>query len=77
MVGSLGGPFGLGGTEFRLPLVIGWFRFAALEAVILNRAVRLVVVAPALPFRSEAEYCELEATSSSSSSSFVSGVWSG
>src|SRR5918993_688343 len=50
-VGILGGLIGLGGAEFRLPLLIGPFRFAALEAVILNKAMSLVVVASALPFR--------------------------
>ncbi|WP_027151582.1 sulfite exporter TauE/SafE family protein [Mesorhizobium sp. WSM2561] len=50
-VGSLGGLIGLGGAEFRLPFLIGLFRFAALEAVILNKAASLVVVAAALPFR--------------------------
>mgnify|MGYP006296339841 FL=1 len=50
-IGLLGGLIGLGGAEFRLPLLIGLFRFAALEAVILNKAVSLVVVASALPFR--------------------------
>lgn len=53
-VGTLGGLIGLGGAEFRLPLLIGWFRFAALEAVILNKTTSLVVVASALPFRSAA-----------------------
>ena len=47
----LGGLIGLGGAEFRLPLLIGVFRFKALEAVILNKAMSLVVVATALPFR--------------------------
>jgi uncharacterized membrane protein YfcA len=51
IIGTLGGLIGLGGAEFRLPLLIGWFRFAALEAVILNKATSLVVVATALPFR--------------------------
>ncbi|MFN6977571.1 MAG: sulfite exporter TauE/SafE family protein [Gemmobacter sp.] len=51
-IGTLGGLIGLGGAEFRLPLLIGLFRFAALEAVILNKAMSLVVVASALPFRS-------------------------
>jgi uncharacterized membrane protein YfcA len=51
VVGSLGGLIGLGGAEFRLPLLIGTFRFAALEAVILNKAMSLVVVASSLPFR--------------------------
>jgi uncharacterized protein len=51
-VGLVGGLIGLGGAEFRLPLLIGLFGFAALEAVILNKATSLIVVATALPFRS-------------------------
>jgi uncharacterized membrane protein YfcA len=51
VIGTLGGLIGLGGAEFRLPLLIGIFRFAALEAVILNKAMSLVVVASALPLR--------------------------
>jgi uncharacterized protein len=51
VIGTLGGLIGLGGAEFRLPLLIGAFRFAALEAVILNKAMSLVVVTSALPFR--------------------------
>ncbi|MCT8329170.1 sulfite exporter TauE/SafE family protein [Albidovulum sediminis] len=51
VIGTLGGLVGLGGAEFRLPLLIGRFRFAALEAVILNKAMSIVVVATALPFR--------------------------
>lgn len=51
VIGVLGGLIGLGGAEFRLPLLIGGFGFAALEAVILNKAMSLVVVASALPFR--------------------------
>lgn len=50
-VGTLGGLIGLGGAEFRLPLLISMFRFPALEAVIINKAMSLVVVASALPFR--------------------------
>ena len=50
-IGTLGGLIGLGGAEFRLPLLIGLFGFGALEAVILNKAMSLVVVAAALPFR--------------------------
>lgn len=52
VIGSLGGLIGLGGAEFRLPLLLGPFRFAALEAVILNKAMSLIVVATALIFRS-------------------------
>jgi uncharacterized membrane protein YfcA len=51
LIGVLGGLIGLGGAEFRLPLLIGVFRFGALQAVILNKAMSLVVVASALPFR--------------------------
>jgi uncharacterized membrane protein YfcA len=51
VVGILGGLIGLGGAEFRLPLLIGVFRFGALDAVILNKALSLIVVASALPFR--------------------------
>jgi uncharacterized membrane protein YfcA len=54
IVGVLGGLIGLGGAEFRLPLLIGPFGFAALEAVILNKAMSLVVVAFSLLFRSAA-----------------------
>jgi uncharacterized protein len=50
-VGLLGGMIGLGGAEFRLPLLIGVFGFAALQAVILNKAMSLVVVVVAIPAR--------------------------
>ncbi|QKW07913.1 sulfite exporter TauE/SafE family protein [Streptomyces sp. NA04227] len=50
-VGVLGGMIGLGGAEFRLPLLISLFGFAALSAVILNKAMSLVVVLAALPAR--------------------------
>lgn len=51
LIGTLGGLIGLGGAEFRLPLLISYFGFEGLEAVILNKATSLVVVASALPFR--------------------------
>ncbi|WP_235023667.1 hypothetical protein [Streptomyces sp. WAC05374] len=44
-VGVLGGVIGLGGAEFRPPLLIGLFGFAALAAVVLNKAVILLVSA--------------------------------
>lgn len=50
-IGVLGGLIGLGGAEFRLPLLIGVFGFAALQAVILNKAMSLIVVMTALPAR--------------------------
>ncbi len=51
LIGVLGGMIGLGGAEFRLPLLLVVFGFAALQAVILNKAMSLVVVATALPAR--------------------------
>lgn len=61
VIGTLGGLIGLGGAEFRLPLLIGAFRFAVLDAVILNKALSLVVVAAALPFRAGAVPLDLVA----------------
>ena len=53
VIGSLGGLIGLGGAEFRLPVLIGLFRFAALEAVVLNKAMSFIVVASGIPFRAQ------------------------
>lgn len=54
VIGALGGLIGLGGAEFRLPLLLAVFGFVALEAVILNKAISLIVVVSALAFRSTA-----------------------
>src|ERR1700693_1097391 len=51
VIGSLGGLIGLGGVEFRLRVWVARFRLPTLQAVILNKAMSLVVVAFALPFR--------------------------
>lgn len=53
-MGVLGGLIGLGGAEFRLPLLIGVFGFEPLAAVILNKAMSLVVVLVSIPLRSGA-----------------------
>ncbi len=53
LIGMLGGLIGLGGAEFRLPVLVGLFKLATLEAVILNKAMSLVVVAAAWVFRAE------------------------
>ena len=53
-IGVLGGLVGLGGAEFRLPVLLGVFRFRPLDAVILNKAMSLIVVAAALLFRTRA-----------------------
>lgn len=50
-MGLLGGLVGLGGAEFRLPLLLGLFGFVALAAVIVNKAMSLAVVLAALPAR--------------------------
>jgi uncharacterized protein len=52
-IGTLGGLIGLGGAEFRLPLLVGFFSFASLDAVIINKIISLIVVAFSLPFRSQ------------------------
>ena len=51
IIGAVGGLIGLGGAEFRLPLLISLFKFKGLESVILNKAASLIVVGSALPFR--------------------------
>jgi uncharacterized protein len=48
-VGVLGGMIGLGGAEFRLPLLIGVFGFVALAVVIVNKVTSLIVVVTAIP----------------------------
>ncbi len=80
-IGTLGGLIGLGGAEFRLPLLIGVFGFAALHAVILNKAMSLVVVASALMFRSTtvppAEIAEHWATVANLLAGSLIGAWLG
>lgn len=61
VIGVLGGLIGLGGAEYRLPLLIGTFRFPALQAVIVNKALSLVVVGSALPFRAHSVPWEMVA----------------
>ena len=53
LIGTLGGLIGLGGAEFRLPVLVGVFALPTLEAVIFNKAMSLVVVAAALMFRTK------------------------
>lgn len=52
VIGILGGLIGLGGAEFRLPLLVSLFSFTSLEAVIINKITSLIVVSFSLPFRS-------------------------
>lgn len=50
-VGALGGLIGLGGAEFRLPLLLGLFALAAHQAVRINLLVSLATVAAAVVAR--------------------------
>jgi len=50
-IGLLGGLIGLGGAEFRLPVLAGVFRYPARRAVALNLAISLVTVVSALLIR--------------------------
>jgi len=50
-IGLLGGLIGLGGAEFRLPVLAGVFGYRACRAVALNLAISLITVVSALPIR--------------------------
>jgi uncharacterized protein len=50
-IGLLGGLIGLGGAEFRLPVLAGVFGYAARRAVALNLAISLVTVVSAVFIR--------------------------
>jgi uncharacterized protein len=50
-IGFLGGLIGLGGAEFRLPVLAGVFGYAARRAVALNLAISLITVLSALLIR--------------------------
>ena len=51
----LGGLIGLGGAEFRLPLLVGWFRYPLLLAIVINLLVSLVTVVVSLGFRAQTQ----------------------
>lgn len=50
-IGVLGGLIGLGGAEFRLPVLAGVLRYSARQAVPLNLAVSLITIAASLIIR--------------------------
>jgi uncharacterized membrane protein YfcA len=50
-IGLLGGLIGLGGAEFRLPVLVGAFGYRARRAVALNLAISLITVVSALLIR--------------------------
>lgn len=51
VVGVAGGLIGLGGAEFRLPFLVGHFRYRLLLAIVINLVVSLVTVIFSLAFR--------------------------
>lgn len=52
LVGTLGGLIGLGGAEFRLPVLISIFDYQTLLAIMINLIVSLVTVTFSFMFRS-------------------------
>lgn len=52
-IGILGGLMGLGGAEFRLPVLTFLFDFATVHAVVINLVISLVTVAASLSLRLE------------------------
>jgi len=50
-IGTLGGLMGLGGAEYRLPVLVAAFRFGTLQAIILNLVISLVTVFFSFIFR--------------------------
>lgn len=52
LVGILGGLVGLGGAEFRLPVLVSIFNYRTLQAIIINLIVSLVTVTFSFIFRS-------------------------
>lgn len=53
LIGILGGLIGLGGAEFRLPLLTFIFKFATVHAIIINLIISWTTVASSLIFRWE------------------------
>lgn len=51
IIAVLGGLIGLGGAEFRLPVLVGAFKFRTLQAIIINLVVSLVTVVFSFLFR--------------------------
>lgn len=51
LIGGIGGLIGLGGGEFRLPILVGLIGFAARSAVPMNQALSLVTLCTALAVR--------------------------
>ncbi|WP_025688822.1 sulfite exporter TauE/SafE family protein [Paenibacillus zanthoxyli] len=50
-IGCLGGLIGLGGAEFRLPVLVGLFKYSTRQAVAFNLAVSLITLISSLAIR--------------------------
>lgn len=50
-IGCLGGLIGLGGAEFRLPVLVGLFKFSAHKAIAMNIAISFVTILSSIFFR--------------------------
>lgn len=50
-IAALGGLIGLGGAEFRLPALVGLFKFDVRQAIIINVAISIATVLASLSFR--------------------------
>ncbi len=50
-IGCLGELIGLGGAEFRLPILVGLFKYSARKAVAINLAISLITVLSSIFFR--------------------------
>jgi len=53
LIGILGGLIGLGGAEFRLPVLVGIFKYRILTAIIINLIVSFVTVVFSFLFRTK------------------------
>jgi uncharacterized membrane protein YfcA len=51
LIGLLGGLIGLGGAEFRLPVLVGVFKYRTLKAIVINLVVSLITVVASFIFR--------------------------
>lgn len=51
IIGILGGLIGLGGAEFRLPVLVSFYRLRTLQAIVVNLIVSLVTVTFSFIFR--------------------------
>lgn len=53
LIGTIGGLMGLGGAEFRLPVLVGFFKFRTIQAIIINLVISLITVTFSFIFRSQ------------------------